>query len=71
MATKRVPQPKRRMSAGDRKFLEKAITVLERARDVISDPATPETKVARIGALLEAFKYRRPPEVSGLLTSLA
>jgi hypothetical protein len=61
MATKRSPQPKRRMSTADRKFLEKVLASLERARDVINDPATPETKVVGIGAILEAFKYRRPP----------
>jgi hypothetical protein len=59
MATKRLPQ--RRMSTADRKVLEKVLATLERARDVINDPATPETKVVRIGAILEAFKYGRPP----------
>ena len=54
MATKRLPQ--RRMSTADRKVLEKVLATLERARDVINDPATPETKVVRIGAILEAFK---------------
>ena len=49
------------MSKADRQLAEKVITVLERARDVINDPATPETKVYKIGAILEAFKYRRPP----------
>jgi len=48
MATKRLPQ--RRMSTADRKVLEKVLATLERARDVINDPATPETKVVRIGA---------------------
>jgi hypothetical protein len=59
MATKRLPQ--RRMSTADRKVLEKVLATLERARDVINDPATPETKVVRIGAILKAFKYGRPP----------
>jgi hypothetical protein len=73
MATKRLPQ--RRMSTADRKVLEKVLATLERARDVINDPATPETKVVRIGAILEAFKYGRPlhapPEVVGFLNRSA
>jgi hypothetical protein len=60
MARSRAPRPKQ-MSKADRQFLEKVVAVLERARDVINDPATPEKKVQKVGAILEAFKYRRPP----------
>jgi hypothetical protein len=60
MTRSSAPRPKQ-MTKADRKFLEKVVAVLERARDVINDPATPETKVYKIGAILETFKYRRPP----------
>ena len=47
--------------ADSRRLGEKVIAVLERAKDVINDPATPDETVQKLGAILEAFKYRRPP----------
>lgn len=52
---------KRTMTKTDKRLVADVLAALERARDVINDPATPMEKVYKIGAILEAYKYRRPP----------
>ena len=61
MGTKRAPHPKHRISKSQLRLAEHVIALLEHAKDLINDPATPDATVQKIGAILEAYRYRRPP----------